>query len=91
MKVIFILLVLQINKKIFQGQRGPATWFYPFSFVKHKAKMEVLPAGSLTRVEVHHKSGASLRDGANPVFGIRPDVPGGPDQFYKPNDIIVKK
>ena len=53
--------------------------------------MEVLPAGSLTRVEVHHKSGASLRDGANAVFGIRPDVPGGPDQFYKPNDIIVKK
>ena len=53
--------------------------------------MEVLPPGSLSALEVHHKSGASLRDGAKSVFGIRSDVPGGPDQFYKPDDIIVKK
>ena len=50
--------------------------------------MQVLPPGSLTELEVHHKVGASLKPEAVPVYGIRPDNIGGPDDFFKPEDII---
>ena len=75
-----------------QGQRGPSTWFYPKSFVKHKAKLEVLPKGSLTASEMRTYVGTAVpKPGAVPVMGIRPDIPGGPGLFYKKCDIIFSQ
>ena len=51
--------------------------------------MEVLPKGSMTWLEIHHHPGASLRSGAIPVFGIRPDQQGKPGYFYTPVDIML--
>ena len=56
--------------------------------MRHKAKMQVLPPGSLTELEVHHKVGASLKPEAVSVYGIRPDFIGGPGDFFKPEDIL---
>ena len=72
---------------LLQGQRGPATFFYPKAFVRHKAKMEVLPRGSLTELEVAHYARGNLKAEAVAVYGIRPDQIGAPGQFYKPEDI----
>ena len=69
-----------------QGQRGRATWFFPRGFVRHKAKMEVLPKGSLTELEIGH-TGARLKDAAASIYGIRPDYTGGPGHFFKAEDI----
>ena len=52
--------------------------------------MQVLPPGALTELEVHFKLGASLKPGAVPVYGIRPDFIGGPADFFKPEDILGK-
>ena len=54
--------------------------------MKHKANMEVLPSGSMTKLEAEH-TGLSLKECAASVYGIRTDYIGGPGNFYKAEDI----
>ena len=72
-----------------QGYHGPPTFFYPRAFVRAKALVKVLPEEAKTQFEIDNSGDLKLKDGAQPIFGIRMDgIPKGPASYYHPRDIV---